>query len=666
MNTRAFALHLLALGLLTQAPAQTPDPAAANPAPAAAAATIAGAVPTENTATRDRDLISVDFPDEDIKTILRNVADLFELNLVVPDTLTGKTSIKLRDVTWRQIFQVVLAPAGYTYVEETNIIKVVSNDSLLAEPVSTEVFILNNAKAADIKPTVDGLVDPAAGGKILIDARSNALIVTERPSRMTRMRAIIEQLDKATDQVMIESKFVEVTDRDIRNIGVNWASLQGVQLSAGGLTQTFNRSRGQTTNNGSNTSNTTNSANTNSNTTNSGSNNSTNNTTTTGTNSSSSNTTTNGTVNDSTTGLNNSVVTTGTVFQPMLTSVSTTTTGTQLTQQTTTTIDPVTNQPVTTTTLVTVPTDTQSTTTTNTAGTTSGSTLTTNNSTTGSNTGTSSSTNLSNINGTNAATNNLANAATNFGEALSNTVTSGANNVVNSLTGLTNLGSTNRLTSAVFSVSDFNIILSALKQQNNTKVISNPTIVTLNNSEAILNIGSEFPIPSYTYNSERGAFEVSGFTYKPIGINLKVTPQVNAQGLIKLKLEPEVSQQSGTTSFGGAGGANIPVIATRKVQTQVSLKDGYTAGIGGLLQAQKDHGGTKVPILGDIPGLGRLFSSKTVNDTTTNLLIFVTAKTVSADGGTATEIFGADAVAAAGLTPEVTPVPDPKARKKKR
>src|SRR5216684_3049074 len=53
-----------------------------------------------------KDTLSVDFPNEDIRTILRNVADLFELNLVVPDTLTGKTSIKLRDVTWRQIFQV--------------------------------------------------------------------------------------------------------------------------------------------------------------------------------------------------------------------------------------------------------------------------------------------------------------------------------------------------------------------------------------------------------------------------------------------------------------------------------------------------------------------------------------------------------------------------------
>src|SRR5580700_7603918 len=113
-----------------------------------------------------KDTLSVDFPNEDIRTILRNVADLFELNLVIPDTLQGKASIKLRDVTWRQIFQVVLAPAGYTFIEDNNIIKVVTIDSLNQEPVTTQVFILNYAKADDIKPSVSPMVEAAAGGKI--------------------------------------------------------------------------------------------------------------------------------------------------------------------------------------------------------------------------------------------------------------------------------------------------------------------------------------------------------------------------------------------------------------------------------------------------------------------------------------------------------------------
>jgi type IV pilus assembly protein PilQ len=190
MSTRILLTAIAALALSAQGLAQPAAPSDASPpsatpapadAPKADVVTVQGAQPAQSSVTRDKDTLSVDFPDEEIKTILRNVADLFELNLVVPDTLTGKTSIKLRDVTWRQIFHVVLSPAGYTYVEEGNIIKVVSNESLTQEPSTTEVFILNNAKAADIKPTIDGLVDAANGGKILVDARSNALIVTERP-----------------------------------------------------------------------------------------------------------------------------------------------------------------------------------------------------------------------------------------------------------------------------------------------------------------------------------------------------------------------------------------------------------------------------------------------------------------------------------------------------
>lgn len=585
MSTRTILTSILATALTLPVMAQDTT------APAETSVTVQGAEPVAAPVSRDKDTLSVDFPDEDIKTILRNVADLFELNLVVPDTLTGKTSIKLRDVTWRQIFTVVLAPVGYAYIEEGNIIKIVSNELLQQEPGTTEVFILNNAKAGDIKPTIDGLVDAATGGKIVIDNRSNALVITEKPSRMGRIRSIIEQLDKATDQVMIESKFVEVTDRDVRNIGVNWASLQGMTLGVRGINQTFDKSSGKTTTDGVDT--TLSSGSTSTNTNGSGSASGTNSSTTVG--STGGNTVTYVTGFDapfaSTTNLANGEVTHSINNVPSTTFMA----GTSPTYTASTTYNGGTTNVVT--------------------------------------------------NGTTASTNNT------LGNTLSNT----ASSAVNQLLGLTNTGSTNRVASAVFSSSDFSIIISALKQQNNTKIVSNPTVVTLNNTEAVLNIGQEFPIPSYTYNSERGTFEVSGFAYKPIGIILKVTPQVNAQGVIKLALEPEVSQQNGSTSFGGAGGASIPIIATRKAKTQVSLKDGYTMGIGGLITSSQDHGGTKVPVLGSIPVLGRLFSSKNVNDSITNLLIFITAKTVSVDGASPEEVFDPRAVRAIDMSREDLP-----------
>ncbi len=589
MSTRLLLTALCALGLAARSWSQETPPPAEPAAPAQPAATIEGAAPGAGSASRDRDTLSVDFPDEDIKTILRNVADLFELNLVVPDTLAGKTSIKLRDVTWRQIFTVVLSPVGYSYIEEGNIIKVVSNESLLQEPTTTDVIIVNNAKAADLVPTIQVLVDSAAGGKIVVDARSNALVITERPSRMGRIKQTIEALDKATAQVMIETKFVEVTDRDVRNIGVNWASLQGMQFGVRGISQSFTRSRGQSGNDGSTTNNATGTSNSTSN------------------NSGTTNSTSNNQNNNSTNTVTNPVTTTTTTTTPASTSTTTSTVVTGTTPSTTNTTTTSSGQQNTATTV----------TNTNTA-------------TTGSDT---SRTGL-----------------TSSGTTGSTTTTAGttASTAITNLLGLTNTDSTNRVASAVFSSSDFNIILSALKTYSDIKLVSNPTVVTLNNTEAFINIGEEFPIPNYTYNAERGAFEVSGFTYKPIGVILKVTPQVNAQGLIKLTVEPEVSQRTADTSFGGAGGASIPVIATRKAKTYVQLQNGFTMGIGGLITTSRNHGGSKVPLLGDIPGLGKLFSSKSVNDQATNLLIFLTASTVSADGAAPEDVFDPNAIQAVG------------------
>jgi type IV pilus assembly protein PilQ len=207
----------------------------------------------------------------------------------------------------------------------------------------------------------------------------------------------------------------------------------------------------------------------------------------------------------------------------------------------------------------------------------------------------------------------------------------------------------------VFNADQFNVVLSALSTLTDIKIVSNPTVVTLNNTESSINVGEENPIPNYTYNQERGTFEVSGFQYRPIGIILKVTPQVNGQGFIRMSVEPEVSQRNGETTFGGAGGASIPIIATRKAKTQVSLKDGHTMGLGGLITSRTESGANKVPVLGSIPVLGRAFRSNNHDKQSTNLLIFITAKTVSADGAAIGEVFDPRAVRSSGLRKDELP-----------
>ncbi|MFT3784052.1 MAG: secretin N-terminal domain-containing protein [Nibricoccus sp.] len=448
--------------------------------------------------TKGKDTLTVDFPDTEIREVLRNVADMFELNLVIPETLQGKTSIKLRDVTWRQVFQVVLQPVGYTVVEEGNIIKVVTQESLNLEPLTTEVFILNYAKASEIKPSLDSLVDAKVGGKIVVDARSNALVVTERGSVMQKLKPIVLNLDRPTEQVMIESKFIEVTNADVKNVGVNWASLGAYKMSAGNLKHSYDDDRTRTTKNGIGEEN----------------------------------------ISDQHSA---DLANRGWIFPAPK-------------------VDPTTG----------------------------------------------------------AVTYPDAKATDNW--SLANQQTLG------------------KLTSAVFSADQFDLIISALQTQNNTKLVSNPTVVTLNNSEATINMGDEIPIPNFTYNQEQGVFQISGFTYKPVGIILKVTPQVNNAGFIKLSVEPEVSSTDPTKDK-QFGSAQLPVITTRKAKTQVTMKDGYTLGIGGMIQKTDSKGQSKVPVLGDVPGLGRLFRSDTKNLQATNLVIFLTAKTIKPDGGDTSEVF---------------------------
>jgi len=488
MRTRSLELALIlltsaAIGRSQTAPAAPAgaDGPAAVAKPAAPADAAQGTDAVATGVTRNKDTLSVDFPDEDVRTILRNVADLFELNLVVPDTLQGKTSIKLHDVTWRQIFEVVLTPVGYTYIDDAGIIKVVSVASLAEEPVITEVFVLSYARAADVQPAIVTMIESGKGGKLTLDARSNSIIVTERPSRLNKIRPIIKQLDRATDQVMIESKFIEVTSEDVKNLGVNWASLQNYSLNLSNLQQTISAS------------------------------------------------------------------TIPNAFYNLV--------------------------------------------------------------------------------------NNPGKPAVDAQGGIGN-----VQGIVSSTAGVSSPAAKTGVP-AVFSASDFTVILSALQSLNSTKVVSNPTIVTLNNTEATINIGEEYPLPNYTYDQERGSFEVSGFVYKPIGIILKVTPQVNASGFIKLTLNPEVSSTSNTVSFGGAGGATIPIINTRKATTQVTLKDGYTMGIGGLVSSNSVKNDSQVPLLGSIPLLGKLFQTRTKDVSKTNLIIFVTAKTVSPEGAAVAELF---------------------------
>ncbi|MDP8215700.1 MAG: secretin N-terminal domain-containing protein [Candidatus Kaelpia imicola] len=173
--------------------------------------------------------------------------------------------------------------------------------------------------------------------------------------------------------------------------------------------------------------------------------------------------------------------------------------------------------------------------------------------------------------------------------------------------------------------SEFQAVFQAIQQDVDSKILSHPRIVTLNNEEASILVGTKVPIPVYTFNDDTGTYEISGYEEEQVGISLKVTPHISPNNKIRMTLHPVVSDFSGV--YVGPNDER-PYIDTREATTQVQLADGETVVIGGLIKQREVDTVDKVPLLGDIPLLGLIFRHKRKELETTDLLIFVTATIV--------------------------------------
>lgn len=160
-------------------------------------------------------------------------------------------------------------------------------------------------------------------------------------------------------------------------------------------------------------------------------------------------------------------------------------------------------------------------------------------------------------------------------------------------------------------------------QNGNARVLANPKIATLNGREASMLVGSRIPfVISGTIFAGGGAATSQQVQREEVGVKLSITPLINADGYITTIIKPEVS------SVIGYKGQNedLPVVATRQATTTVRLKDGGSVIIGGLLSEERTTSKSKLPILGDIPGLGLLFQHSVTQVTKKDLVIEVTPR----------------------------------------
>lgn len=175
--------------------------------------------------------------------------------------------------------------------------------------------------------------------------------------------------------------------------------------------------------------------------------------------------------------------------------------------------------------------------------------------------------------------------------------------------------------------SDFQAVLNFLRSRTNTKLVAAPRIVTVNNQKAKINVGQAIPIATYERDSNTGNWEITGWETQNVGVNLEVTPQISPDGHIKLQLKPEVSN---IINYIGSGENQRPITSSRTAETEVIVRDGETVVIGGLVKEKESETVKKVAFLGDLPFIGKLFTSKSVGTDEepkekTDLLIFVTA-----------------------------------------
>ena len=169
--------------------------------------------------------------------------------------------------------------------------------------------------------------------------------------------------------------------------------------------------------------------------------------------------------------------------------------------------------------------------------------------------------------------------------------------------------------------SAFNIVLKSLLTRGEAKYLGKPKVVTLNNKTATITTSTDATVGQTVSQSGSGggeALTTQSAERKRVGLTLQVTPQVNREGYVTLYVQPSYSD------LVSSGFDFSKDTTTRAASTLVRVKNGQTVVIGGLLTSRETDQTRKVPLLGDIPLLGWLFTSKTKSKSTTDLVIFIT------------------------------------------
>jgi general secretion pathway protein D len=166
------------------------------------------------------------------------------------------------------------------------------------------------------------------------------------------------------------------------------------------------------------------------------------------------------------------------------------------------------------------------------------------------------------------------------------------------------------------------LLVQALKTDGRTKILSTPSVITLDNEEANLSVGEQVPFPSGSYASTNNSNSINPFTTvnrEDVGVMLKVKPQISKGNAVRLEIE----QESSKVKAGSADSQFGATTTKSTMQTNVMIQDSELLILGGLIEGQTDNSASKVPFLGDIPIIGNLFKSSSKGDSEKVLMMFI-------------------------------------------
>jgi len=182
-----------------------------------------------------------------------------------------------------------------------------------------------------------------------------------------------------------------------------------------------------------------------------------------------------------------------------------------------------------------------------------------------------------------------------------------------------------------FGVGDYAAMVQALKTVGDSNILSSPRITVMNNEEAKILVGSSEPYATNTVTQGTSTTTTgTNLSFIDIGVKLFVTPTINKNGFVSMKIRPEVSSSTSNYTYGDPP-TTVPIVQTTQAETSVMVKDGSTIIIAGLIKDDRSSSVSKVPVLGDIPYIGEIFKKTVDIVQKTELVIFITPRIISGE-----------------------------------